>query len=59
MFAKCVREHGVKDFPDPALDQPLVDTRRIPSAATETGMSVLNAAMRACPAEAAGVTGGR
>jgi hypothetical protein len=47
-FAQCIRENGVKDFPDPAKDQPLVDTRRIPSAATEGGMTILNAAMQTC-----------
>ena len=25
-FAQCIREHGVKDFPDPVQDEPLVDT---------------------------------
>jgi hypothetical protein len=60
-FAQCVRENGVKDFPDPANDEPLVDTRKIPSAATPGGMSILNAAMHKCGdfAAAAGVTGGR
>jgi ABC-type glycerol-3-phosphate transport system substrate-binding protein len=47
-FAQCVRENGVKDFPDPANGQPLVDTNRIPSAATSSGMSTLNAAMQKC-----------
>ena len=47
-FAQCMRDNGVTDFPDPTSDGPLVDTRRIPSAATEGGMSILNAAMRAC-----------
>ncbi len=57
-FAQCVRENGVKDFPDPANGQPLVDTNRIPSAATESGMSILNAAMQKCrdAAAEAGVT---
>jgi hypothetical protein len=57
-FAKCIRANGVKDFPDPANGQPLVDTNRIPSAATESGMSILNAAMQKCrdAAAAAGVT---
>lgn len=50
MFAQCIREEGVKDFPDPAHDAPLVDTNRIPSAARDGGMSVLNAAMRTCGA---------
>jgi hypothetical protein len=47
-FAQCIRENGVKDFPDPVNGQPLVDTNRIPSAATEGGMTVLNAAMQKC-----------
>lgn len=47
-FARCIRENGVKDFPDPVNGQPLVDTNRIPSSATEGGMAILNAAMRAC-----------
>jgi hypothetical protein len=60
-FAKCVRESGVPDFPDPADDQPLVDTRRIPSSNTTAGMSALHAAMHTCGgfARAAGVTGSR
>ncbi len=46
-FAQCVRDNGVKDFPDPTPDSALVDTTRIPS--TQNGdLSALNAAMRAC-----------
>jgi hypothetical protein len=57
-FAQCIRANGVKDFPDPATGQPLVDTNRIPSSATSSGMSILNAAMHKCGdvAAAAGVT---
>ena len=47
-FAECIRANGVPDFPDPANGQPLVDTNRIPSAATSSGMSILNAAMQKC-----------
>lgn len=47
-FAQCIRDHGVRDFPDPTEDSPLVDTNRIPSANTSGGMSILNAAMAAC-----------
>jgi hypothetical protein len=56
-FAQCMRDNGVEDFPDPARGDPLVDTRRIPSAATEGGMTIINAAMQTCgdlAAEAAG-----
>jgi hypothetical protein len=54
-FAQCIRDHGVEDFPDPTPGAPLVDTRRIPSAAQPGGMTVLNAAMRACRDAAAGL----
>ena len=61
-FAQCIRDNGVPDFPDPASDTaPLVDTNRIPSTATDNGMSILNAAMHKCGgyAAAAGIQGGR
>jgi hypothetical protein len=60
-FARCIRENGVPDFPDPAKGQPLVDTNRIPSSATSGGMTILNAAMRKCRefAEQAGARGGQ
>jgi hypothetical protein len=47
-FAGCIRENGVKDFPDPANGEPLVDTTRIPSTDEPGGMTVLNAAMQKC-----------
>jgi hypothetical protein len=47
-FAQCIRDNGVEDFPDPVNGQPLVDTNRIPSAATSSGMTALNAAMQTC-----------
>jgi hypothetical protein len=56
-FAQCMRENGVKDFPDPVNGEPLVDTSRIPSAAENGGLSIINAAMQTCrdlAAEAAG-----
>jgi hypothetical protein len=49
-FAECIRSHGVKDFPDPANGEPLVDTERIPSANRPGGMTILNAAMHKCGA---------
>lgn len=57
-FARCIRAHGVRDFPDPVNGQPLVDTNRIPSSNQPGGMSALNAAMAKCgaAAAAAGVT---
>jgi hypothetical protein len=47
-FARCMRENGVKDFPDPANGEPLINTYRIPSAATTGGMGILNAAIQKC-----------
>jgi hypothetical protein len=60
-FAQCIRDNGVRDFPDPGKGDPLVDTNRIPSVATPGGMSILNAAMRKCGqyASAAGVRGSK
>jgi hypothetical protein len=57
-FAQCIREHGVKDFPDPLPNGPLVDTNRIPSTAHPGGMGLLHTAMQDCSdaAAAAGVT---
>ena len=56
-FAQCIRDHGVRDFPDPAIDEPLIDTTRIPSTDTPGGMTILHAAMQECAglAQAAGV----
>jgi hypothetical protein len=53
-FAQCMRDNGVKDFPDPARDAPLVDTNRIPSSQEPGGMDLLNAAMEKCGDSAAG-----
>lgn len=47
-FAQCVREHGVKDFPDPVNGEPLIDTYKIPSSNKPGGMTILNAATEAC-----------
>ncbi len=47
-FAQCIRDNGVPDFPDPAADEPLIDTNRIPSAAETGGRTLLHAAMDKC-----------
>jgi hypothetical protein len=47
-FAQCIRDHGVKDFPDPVNGEPLVDTYKIPSSNRPGGMAILNAAMQKC-----------
>jgi hypothetical protein len=49
-FARCIRDNGVSDFPDPTPDGPLVDTTRIPSSSLPGGMSALHAAMHTCGA---------
>ncbi len=60
-FAQCMRDNGVKDFPDPGPDDPIIDTNRIPSANQPGGMSILDAATGKCESflAGAGVTGGR
>ena len=47
-FARCIRAHGVKDFPDPVQGQPIIDTTIIPSANRPGGMAILNAATQKC-----------
>jgi hypothetical protein len=47
-FAQCIRDNGVKDFPDPVNGEPLVDTYKIPSSNKPGGMAILNAAMQKC-----------
>jgi hypothetical protein len=60
-FAQCMRDNGVKDFPDPTPNGPLIDTNRIPSLAGKDPRSDpgLNASMHKCGdfAAAAGVVG--
>jgi hypothetical protein len=58
-FAQCIRDNGVKDFPDPVNGEPLVDTNRIPSAASSSGMTILNAAMQKCRALVAEAAAGQ
>jgi hypothetical protein len=55
-FAHCMRDNGVKDFPDPAEDGPLIDTTRIPSAAGRGARSIpgFQAAVERCRAALAG-----
>ena len=49
-FAQCMRDNGVKDFPDPTKDGPLIDTTRIPSAAGRGARSIpgFQASMEKC-----------
>ena len=47
-FAQCVRDNGVKDFPDPVNGEPLINTYKIPSSNRPGGMTILNAAVQKC-----------
>ena len=60
-FAQCIRDNGVKDFPDPTEDGPLIDTNRIPSAAGRGARSIpgFQAAMEKCRDALAGALGDR
>jgi hypothetical protein len=58
-FAQCVRDHGVKDFPDPVNGEPVIDTYKIPSANKPGGMTILNAATQKCGAILKSAAGGQ
>jgi hypothetical protein len=58
-FAQCVRDHGVKDFPDPVNGEPLIDTYKIPSSDKPGGMTILNAATQKCGAILKSSAGGQ
>jgi hypothetical protein len=58
-FAQCVRDHGVKDFPDPVNGQPLINTYKIPSSNRPGGMTILNAAVQKCGAILKSSAGGQ
>ena len=58
-FAQCIRDNGVKDFPDPVNGDPLIDTTKIPSASQPGGKTILNAAIEKCRTLLADAAGGR
>ena len=58
-FAQCVRDHGVKDFPDPVNGEPLIDTNKIPSSNKPGGMTILNAATHKCGSVLGQAAGGQ
>jgi hypothetical protein len=60
-FAQCMRDNGVKDFPDPTQNGPLIDTTRIPSAAGRGARNIpgFQAAMEKCRDVMAGALGGQ
>jgi hypothetical protein len=49
-FAQCIRDNGVKDFPDPVNGEPVINTYKIPSSNRPGGMTILNAAIAKCKA---------
>jgi len=58
-FAQCMRDNGIKDFPDPTPDGALIDTNRIPSAAGRGARSIpgFQAAVQKCSAIYSGELG--
>jgi hypothetical protein len=58
-FAQCVRDNGVKDFPDPVNGEPLIDTTKIPSSNKPGGMTILNAATHKCGSVLGQAAGGQ
>ena len=58
-FAQCMRENGVKDFPDPDPNGPLIDTNQIPSAQGRGARDIpgFDAAAHKCGAIYAGELG--
>ena len=58
-FAQCIRDNGVKDFPDPVNGEPLIDTTKIPSSNKPGGMTILNAATHKCGSVLGEAAGGQ
>jgi len=58
-FAQCIRDHGVKDFPDPVNGEPVINTYKIPSSNRPGGMTILNAAIEKCRAPLETAAGGQ
>ena len=58
-FAQCMRDNGVKDFPDPAPDGPIIDTSRMPGSPGAHSIPGFQAAQEKCSqyAREAGVKG--
>jgi hypothetical protein len=56
-FAQCIRDNGVKDFPDPDPNGPLIDTTRMPGNPNGQSIPGLSAAMEKCGAIYSGELG--
>jgi hypothetical protein len=58
-FAQCIRDNGVKDFPDPVNGEPVINTYKIPSSNRPGGMTILNAAVQKCRSALGEAVGGQ
>ena len=56
-FAQCMRDNGVKDFPDPTPDGPIIDTSRMPGNRGARSIPGFTAAQEKCSALFAGEMG--
>jgi hypothetical protein len=56
-FAQCMRDNGVKDFPDPTPDGPIIDTSRMPGDPAARSIPGFQAAQEKCGAMYAGEMG--
>ena len=56
-FAQCMRDNGVKDFPDPTEDGPIIDTSRMPGSPGARSIPGFEAAQKKCGAIYAGEMG--
>ena len=61
VFARCMRDNGISDFPDPTENAPLIDTNRIPSAADRGARDIpgFQAAIDKCHGVLAAALGGQ
>ena len=56
-FAQCIRDNGVKDFPDPTPDGALIDTNRMPGSPGARSIPGFQAAIEKCGAIYSGELG--
>jgi hypothetical protein len=47
-FAQCMRDNGIKDFPDPTANGPLIDTSRMPGSPGALSIPGFKAAQEKC-----------
>ena len=56
-FAQCMRDNGVRDFPDPTEDGPIIDTSRMPGSPGARSIPGFQAAQEKCSAIYSGQMG--